>query len=172
MSDGAPGGGQLLELYDRALPQVYGYLFGRCRDAHLAEELTADTFLAAVETAGDHKGLTTAWLITVARNKLVDHWRREERENRRQLRLTDDELARASGEWDASLDSGRAEAVLARLRAPHRAVLTLRYVDGLSISEVAGIVDRTVHATEALIVRARAAFRRLYEEEEGDDTDA
>jgi RNA polymerase sigma-70 factor (ECF subfamily) len=38
----------LLELYDAALPQVYGYLLGRCGDVGLAEELTAESFLAAV----------------------------------------------------------------------------------------------------------------------------
>ena len=48
-----------------------------------------------------------------------------------------------------------------------RAALTLRYLDGLPVPEVARHLDRTVHATEALLVRARAAFRRIYEGEEG-----
>jgi RNA polymerase sigma-70 factor (ECF subfamily) len=42
----------------------------------------------------------------------------------------------------------------------------LRYLDGLSVPEVAEALGRTVHATEALLVRARAAFRRVYEEGE------
>ena len=59
-------------------------------------------------------------------------------------------------------------AVEARLQsAHHRAALTLRYLDGLPVPEVASHLDRTVHATEALLVRARAAFRRIYEGEEG-----
>ena len=53
------------------------------------------------------------------------------------------------------------------LGAHHRAALTLRYLDGLPVPEVARHLDRTVHATEALLVRARAAFRRIYEGEEG-----
>ena len=54
----------------------------------------------------------------------------------------------------------------------HRAALTLRYVDGLPVPQVAALLDRTVHATEALLVRARAAFRRAYDstgEETGRD---
>jgi RNA polymerase sigma-70 factor (ECF subfamily) len=43
----------------------------------------------------------------------------------------------------------------------------LRYLDGLPVPEVARHLDRTVHATEALLVRARAAFRRIYEGEAG-----
>ena len=64
-------------------------------------------------------------------------------------------------------DGARAREVLDRLGAHHRAALTLRYLDGLPVPEVARHLDRTVHATEALLVRARAAFRRIYEGEEG-----
>ena len=53
--------------------------------------------------------------------------------------------------------------LLGRLGEHHRAALTLRYVDGLPVAEVADLLGRTVHATEALLVRARAAFRRTYE---------
>ena len=61
----------------------------------------------------------------------------------------------------------RAQDVLQRLGPHHRAALTLRYVDDLPVPEVASVLGRTVHATEALLVRARAAFRRMYEGEEG-----
>ena len=59
--------------------------------------------------------------------------------------------------------------MLDRLGAHHRAALTLRYLDGLPVPEVARHLDRTLHATEALLVRARAAFRAAYSREgEGD----
>jgi RNA polymerase sigma-70 factor (ECF subfamily) len=56
---------------------------------------------------------------------------------------------------------------LARLGPHHRAALTLRYLDGLPVDAVAAQLGRTVHATEALLVRARQAFRRIYTGEEG-----
>ena len=59
--------------------------------------------------------------------------------------------------------------MLAELGAHHRAALTLRYLDGLPVAEVAEHLDRTVHATEALLVRARHAFRVRYDEGRGDD---
>jgi RNA polymerase sigma-70 factor (ECF subfamily) len=52
--------------------------------------------------------------------------------------------------------------VLAKLGPHHRAALTLRYLDGLPVADVANYLDRTVHATEALLVRARSAFRKSY----------
>ena len=61
----------------------------------------------------------------------------------------------------------RAQQVLASLGAHHRAALTLRYLDDLTVPQVAAALDRTLHATEALLVRARAAFRTAYERSEG-----
>jgi DNA-directed RNA polymerase specialized sigma24 family protein len=85
------------------------------------------------------------------------------------LKLYDDALPHVYGYLLARCgDTGLAEDLTAdRLGAHHRAALTLRYLDGLPVPEVARHLDRTVHATEALLVRARAAFRRIYEEQEG-----
>lgn len=154
-------GDALLALYDRALPEVYGYLLPRCGSATTAEDVTSETFLAAVDAVrrGAVADLTVAWLIGVARHKLVDHWRRAEREERRLHRVAA-EPARDDDPWDAHLDAVTAHAVLADLGPHHRSALTLRYLDGLSVPEVARHLDRTVHATEALLVRARGAFRQ------------
>ena len=78
-------GDPVAAIYRRALPQVYGYLLPRCGSAALAEDLTAETFMAAV-AATRRRGAaepTVAWLIGVARHKLIDHWRRDTRERRR-----------------------------------------------------------------------------------------
>ena len=160
---------RLLDLFDRALPQVYGYLLPRCGRAALAEDLTAETFLAAVEAVkrDDPPPVSIPWVIGVARHKLVDHWRRTSREERN-LRAVHDDSA-ADDPWDAALDGLRARETLERLAPHHRIALTLRYVDDLPVVDVAGILDRSLHATEALLVRARAAFRRAYSGEEASD---
>ena len=73
-----------LAFYDDALPQVYGYLSARCGLRVLAEDLTAETFLAAVDAVrrDDPPPVSMPWIIGVARHKLVDHWRRQAREDR------------------------------------------------------------------------------------------
>jgi RNA polymerase sigma-70 factor (ECF subfamily) len=164
-------GMQLLAIYDVALPQVYGYLLPRCGDRVLAEDLTAESFLAAVATVRKPGAAepSVPWLIGVARHKLVDHWRRQEREERG-LRLAHEGEATADDPWDEHVDALRAREVLGSLGPQHRAALTLRYADGLPVPDVAELLGRTVHATEALLVRARRAFRRRYlGEEAGDD---
>jgi RNA polymerase sigma-70 factor (ECF subfamily) len=153
----------LLSLYDTALPQVYGYLLSRCGQRALAEDLTAETFLAAVRAEADGGAPTTVpWLIGTARHKLVDHWRRKDREER-SLRLLDGGESATEDPWDDELDALRADEVLERLSPAHRAALTLRYLDDLAVPQVAALIGRTLHATEALLVRARSAFRHAYE---------
>jgi len=162
----------LLSLYDRALPEVYGYLLSRCGgQAPVAQDLTAETFLAAVkavQSGAPPDPMTTGWLVGVARHKLADHWRRQGREERK-LAAVADEGAAEDDPWDVRIDALRARATLAELAPQHRAALTLRYVDDLPVSEVATLLGRTVHATEALLGRAKAAFRRAYCEEDRDD---
>lgn len=155
---------ELLELYDSSMPDVYGYLLVRCRSIALAEDLTSETFLAAADAverqAVPH--LTVAWLVGVARHKLVDHWRRLAREERL-LTAIDAEPEPEPDPWDVHLDVLTAHRVLDRLGAHHRSALTLRYLDGLPVRQVADCLGRTEHATEALLVRARHAFRAAYE---------
>src|SRR5690606_34484709 len=75
---------ELLELYDASMPEVYHYLLVRCRSTALAEDLTSETFLAAADAVERRsvQHLSVAWLIGVARHKLVDHWRRLTRDER------------------------------------------------------------------------------------------
>ena len=157
-------GADLLAAYDDALPHVYGYLLSRCGQRGLAEDLTAETFLAAIDAVrGGHAApLSRAWLVGIARHKLADHWRREARDAVRLQALRSRQRPEDDDPWEAELDRVVAQATLAQLSAMHRLVLTLRYVDDLPVPEVADVVGRTVHATEALLVRARAAFRRAY----------
>ncbi len=163
---------RLSELYDEALPDVYRYLRARCGSVELAEELTSAAFVTAARTlaAENPPLLTTGWLITVARHKLIDHWRREALANR-SLKLLEggrtESGSLAPDPWDVVLDRVRARSVLAALPAHYRSALTLRYLDDLPVSECAALLNRSVRSTESLLVRARSAFRDHYEETGG-----
>lgn len=161
--DGNDGPRGLLAAYDDALPVVYGYFIRRCGDRATAEDLTSETFLAAMDAARKETPppMTVPWLLGVARHKLADHYRR--RHDRFSIPMAElpEPVDPADG-WDAALDRIVAESVLARLSEQHRTVLALRYMDDCSVPECAELIGRTVHATEALLVRARRAFRHQY----------
>ncbi|MGU3497874.1 RNA polymerase sigma factor [Mycobacterium sp. C31M] len=159
---------ELLELYDEALPVVYGYFTRRCGDRATAEDLTSDTFLAAMDAARKAvpPPITVPWLIGVARHKLADHYRR--RHDRFSVPVAElPEPIDPTDHWDAELDRIVAESVLAHLPEQHRTVLALRYLDDCTVPECAELIGRTVGATEALLVRARRAFRSHYPTPEG-----
>jgi RNA polymerase sigma-70 factor, ECF subfamily len=160
----------VVAIYPVALPQVYGYLVPRCGNTARAEDLTAETFLAAVAAVrrGKVANVNVAWLIGVARHKLVDHWRQLEREQR-SLAAVEEFKVEVEDPWPEWLDTQAAHAALAQLSVNQRAALTLRYLDGLPVVAVAEHLGRTVHATETLLVRSRIALRRVYQEEEGHD---
>jgi RNA polymerase sigma-70 factor, ECF subfamily len=172
-SEEVPDTGPVAAIYHRALPHVYGYLLSRCGDVSLAEDLAAETFMAAVAAAGRPQApsLTVGWLVGVARHKLADHWRRSIREERSHAAAAAAAGARAGGRagdalddpWDEWLDTEAAYAALRCLPAPQRAALTLRYLDGLPVAEVAAHLGRSVHATETLLARSRAALRAVYQ---------
>jgi RNA polymerase sigma-70 factor (ECF subfamily) len=158
-----PAGGAdgLLAIYDRALPQVFGYIVRRCGTHALAEDLTADVFMAAATALlrGAVDEITVGWLIGTARHKLIDHWRRDERQRKAFTLVADTDVAPDPN--DEPITTTHAHEVLERLSAEHRSALTLRYIDGLSVGEVAAILDRSVHATESLLQRAKSAFRHV-----------
>lgn len=166
--------GDLLAAYDNSLAHVYGYLLSRCGQRWLAEDLTAETFLAAADAVHGNRPapLTRNWLVGIARHKLADHWRREARDAIRLQAVRSRSAPEEHDPWEVELDRMVAAETLTRLSPTHRLVLTLRYVDDLPVPEVANLIARTVHATEALLVRARSAFRRAYpghERQEGHD---
>jgi len=154
--------------YDTAVVRVYGYLYGRCGgDMHLAEELTQQTFLQAIRhwQGFDGRSDPVTWLCSIARNKLTDHYRELDRQERRQLRLIVREIEMADVEVDREVADR--EAVLEALRGLpplQRAALILRYVDGLSLREVAAALGRSEDATESLLRRAKERFREMYPE--------
>jgi RNA polymerase sigma-70 factor (ECF subfamily) len=107
-----------------------------------------------------------AWLKTVARNKLIDHWRARARQERK-LALAYSVEPQPMVDETAPADAERVTRVLADLNPTYRAALVLRHLDGLSVPEVAELIGRSVEATEQVLSRARAAFRSAYSRASG-----
>lgn len=157
----------LLYLYDAMASDVYRYLYRMSGgDSGLAEDLTQETFLTAVGRFSDGRGdeVSPPWLMGVARHKLLEHRRREGREQRRMrlvLARSDDEAS--AREW-RGVSRDEAAALLKDVAGDQRTALALRYVEDLPVAEVAAAIGRSVRATESLLARARRSLRRQAEE--------
>jgi RNA polymerase sigma-70 factor (ECF subfamily) len=151
--------------YDDALPRVYRYLLARCgHDVELAEELTQQTFVEALRRRSSFDGRSDAvtWLCAIGRHKLVDHYRRAGREQQRHLRLVGELTEGRADFWSRHVLQSQVQAGLAELPGEQRIVLVLRYLDRLSVREIATTIGRSEKATESLLSRAREAFRKAY----------
>lgn len=158
--------GHFLDLYQLAFRDVYSYVASRLADRGAAEDVTQEVFIAGARHVARGGDVDIAWLKTVARHKLIDHWRARAREDRK-LALAYAAEPSPVVDGNKPADAELVTQVLADLRPTYRAALVLRHLDGLSVPDVAEILERSVEATEQVLSRARAAFRSAYAQASG-----
>jgi RNA polymerase sigma-70 factor (ECF subfamily) len=154
--------------YEQSLPRVYAYLFHRCgRDPELAEDLTQQAFVEAVRARARFRGRSDAvtWVVSIARNKLVDHLRRAERDQRRHADLVAREFGHhGTGQPPPNTVPDHVDEALTVLPPLQRAVLVLHYMDHLPVREVARSIGKSEAATASLLARGRDSFRQAFQE--------
>lgn len=151
--------------YDAALPVVYGYFFKRCGGrGEVAADLTQETFLSAVMAvrSGATVEAPMPWIVTIARRRLVDFYRRKAARPVPVAEWTEQPVS--VGSLWVSETEARLVSALEQVPTDHRLVLVLRYVDCLPVADVAELIGRSVRATESLIVRARRSLQAAFEE--------
>ncbi len=157
------------ELYERHVDAIYRYVAYRVDDPHIAEDITADVFLRALERLDqyDERGVPfAAWLYRISHARVVDHWRATNRHPTIPLdELTDQELkGDDSGLATDVLQHRALREALKAITLDQQEVLVLRFMQGLSNEEISQIVNKTVGAVKALQHRGLAALARLLKE--------
>lgn len=159
------------ELYRRHVDVVYRYIWARVRDETIAEDLTAQVFLKALEglpTYRDTGKPFLAWLYRIAYARTVDHWRQQER--RVEVPL-DEALPAGEPRPGAFLemedDWVTAVNLLAQLTDDQQAVLMLRFIGEMSLAQVAETLGKTLGATKAIQHRALASLARMLQDQGG-----
>ena len=164
------------EFYRRHVDAVLRFVARRVDDPHTAADLTAEIFLAVLDSAGTyrpHLGSETAWLYGIARNVVSSERRRIARETERDRRISGrrllepDDIARIEDKLDAESPGRRVWAALARLPEGERAVMELVAVDQLTVTEAAAALGIRQVTARVRLHRARKALR----EETGCRTD-
>jgi len=158
-------------LYDQHHESIFRYVWLRVGDRHLAEDLTGDVFMRMLAALPHYQAVGLpfqAWLYRIARNLLVDHYRKEN--NRVSVPLDTIEDSYEGEEdptsaFDRKLDTQRLHRALSQLDQSHREVVVLRFVSGLSLREVALTLDRTEAAVKALQHRGLVALRLTLSQE-------
>jgi len=165
--DAARAGGEWAwrDLYRDVAPALARYL--RARGLTEVDDLVGETFVAVVRRIDAFDGpepAFRAWVFTIARNLAVDAYRGRLR--RPSEPTTDDELVangpRGDTEDDAlaSLETERITRLLDRLTFEQRDVLLMRILGGLSLTEVAEVLGRSLGSVKMLQNRGLAALRK------------
>jgi RNA polymerase sigma-70 factor, ECF subfamily len=152
-------------LYEHFAPKLYSYFHCRVQgDGPLAEDLTEDVFakvIVKLHTYRDRGIPFGAWLYRIAANRLIDHARRQPRMDH----LPADEHhqlpdARAGSAFEGVLTHVELAKALGQLTELQRQVVTLRFLQGMSIAQTVAVVGASEDGVKKLQARGLAALRR------------
>jgi len=166
---------ELVRRYERP---IFSLLYRMVRDRELAEDLSQDTFVKALNAIESYKPeyKFSSWLFKIANNAAIDHLRRRELDT---LSLEGSPHAVTPDAMEATalqigdrsenaLDivqakelGGEIERAIAQLRPEYRACILLRHVDGRAYEEIAEMLDLPLGTVKTYIHRARNELRRL-----------
>ena len=159
------------QLYDRYVTTVYRYVYYRVGAAPLSEDLTSETFLKAlrkIDTFSWQGRDFAAWLVTIARNLVADHFK----SSRFRLEITTDDLTDTGQTVEGPEDQVLAELTNEKLLAAVKALkpeqqecIVLRFLQGMSVGETALAMGKNEGAIKTLQFRAVRALARLLPED-------
>lgn len=153
------------ELTSEYSPRLYAYLRRNLPSAADTEDALSETLLAAVRAMPGFDGRVSlaTFLYSLAYRKMADYWRR---------RRDTAPLLETVAAPNTGLDQGERaelEAALDSLPETLRQVLLLRYQVGLSVAEVAEVIDRSYKGAESLLSRARSQLRTTLDKMDAND---
>jgi RNA polymerase sigma-70 factor (ECF subfamily) len=161
------------QLYDRYLDTIYRYVYYRVGSRQLAEDLTSETFLRALRSMGTFTWQGRdfgAWLVTIARNLVADHFK----SSRFRLEVTIADMVATEGATESaespegvvirSLTNAALLAAVKRLNPQQQECLVLRFLQGLSVAETAKVMGKNEGAVKTLQYRAVRTLAQLLPE--------
>lgn len=155
------------EIYTRYQPAVYDYVFYRVGNRVLAEDLTADVFVRVVEkihTFVFRGRPLLAWLYTIARNIVADHYRRRGSKTLMSLEETLPAESHCAAEaTEHCLTQVMLAQAMDQLTEEQRQVILLRLIEGLTNTEASQVLGKSKGVVKSLQHRALSALRRILE---------
>ena len=158
-------------LYARHRLGLYRFLCGLCGDAALAEEIFQETWLNLIRSESAQRGQASfkTWLYQIARNRLIDHWRKHGRQQGREEAFDEalhgDALPGNSPDPEQELalsqDQQRLRAALDELPGEQREVFLLRAHGDLELTEIAELTRTPAETVKSRLRYALQKLRRL-----------
>jgi RNA polymerase sigma-70 factor, ECF subfamily len=156
-------------IYNKHFPEIFRYIRYRLDDIALAEDISSEVFCSLIKAI--KSGRTPAinlrgWLIGTARHLIIDHLRHNHRHPCEAISdVTESEGDGPSEQVEKRHDSHLLHKALVQLTEDQQQVLALRFGQGYSLEETAGVMKKRINAVKALQFRALNALQRKIGEE-------
>tara|TARA_B100001245_G_C22841755_1_gene404704 strand:+ start:238 stop:816 length:579 start_codon:yes stop_codon:yes gene_type:complete len=155
------------ELLRRHEPLVYRSCLKMLGSVQDAEEACQDAFLQVFHKIGQFEGRSAfkTWLYRIVYNRCIESRRRDARRSENHAKLveeiTQDEIAREDPAMK-NARTGKVHEVIAKMSGEDCRLVTLRYVSGLSLQEIADVLEIGLSATKMRLYRAQEKFKEIY----------
>ena len=151
------------KIYDKCIDKIYRFIFLKVNSQEIAQDLSSETFLRGWEAYKSNPKIDnpSAFLYRIARNLVTDYYRQKARTQFVSPEAVPIIDPNPGIEEKAVLNSdlNQIKAVLAGLKEDYQDVIIWRYLDDLSIAEVAKMLDKSEEATRVTLHRALKALR-------------
>ncbi|MBI2934161.1 MAG: RNA polymerase sigma factor [Chloroflexi bacterium] len=153
-------------LYDKYVDRVFKHVYYKVSNQHEAEDITQETFIKAWEAIGGYRRTGApfaAWLIAIARNLVIDHYRARKKivplEDGIEVKIDPDKNPELLAE--ASFDRADIRSAILKLKEDKQKVVMMRFIDGFSYTEIAQTMKKSEGAVRVILFRALGDLKQL-----------
>ena len=154
------------QLYEEHFDRIYRYVYLKVGNQAEAEDLTQEVFVKALEAIGSYKWRDlpfASWLFRIAHNQVVDYFRKQGKVEKVAL---EDDITLVSGSNPALMAERELEIEevinsVKKLSPAQRDVISLRFGAGLSVAEVAKVLEKSMGTVKALQYNGVAALKKM-----------
>ena len=162
-----------LQAYDLYVAEIYRFVYFKLNSREEAEDLTSAVFVKCwsyvvegkLNASNGYKSLKS-FLYTIARNAVIDYYRQQK--NTESLAAVEHKLATPDQQpaLEAKLDLSILQNKLNQLKSDYRGIIIMRYVNQLSVAEIADILGKSKANVRVTLHRALSALRELINQDE------
>ena len=161
-------------LYERCIDRVYRHVYYRVSNHAEAEDITQEAFVKAWKAIDKYKRTGApfvTWIITIAGNLVIDHYRREQK-----VFVTDEiekisekdlgnQIPGPEKQAEMNFDNAMIKKAVLKLTGDKQKVILMHFIDGLSYEEIAKALNKNEGAIRVIQYRALSDLRGLIERE-------
>lgn len=154
-------------LYDCCIDRVYRHVYYRVSNQPDAEDITQEVFVRAWRAIDKYKSTGApfvAWLISIAGNLIIDHYRKKQRNMDMDNILKDaptTQVVNPEEQAEINLDNYLVKEAVLKLKGDKQKVIMMHFIDGLEYSEIAAALSKTENAVRVIQFRALSDLKQL-----------